>query len=140
MSLTKHKFREIVFSILYAGLQEPGHEADLSALLMSRRKVTAKNVREAQDYANKIFEKLPIIDAGIDAAAKDFYDFGRISKVELAVLRLGAYELLFDDGVPEKVALSEAIQLVLKFGTTGSEKFINAVLDNILKARHASQA
>ncbi|OIZ95619.1 N utilization substance protein B [Candidatus Rickettsiella isopodorum] len=53
--------------------------------------------------------------------------------VELAILRLGAYELLECAEVPYKVALNESIELAKMFGATDSYKYINGILDLLAK-------
>ena len=53
---------------------------------------------------------------------------GRIPKVNLAILRLALYEILFDDRVPESVAINEAVLLAKKFAQEADVAFINGVL------------
>ena len=55
----------------------------------------------------------------------------RISKVNLTILRLGVYEIAFDENVPKKVALNEAIELGKLYSDQKSVSFINGVLDKI---------
>jgi N utilization substance protein B len=60
----------------------------------------------------------------------------RMMPVDRNVLRLGAYELLFDPaGAPLEVVINEAIELARRFGSEDSPKFVNGVLDKIAKAR-----
>ena len=53
---------------------------------------------------------------------------GRMGKVELTILRLGIYEIKFDEDIPTGVAIDEAVELAKKFGQDGSGAFINGVL------------
>lgn len=55
----------------------------------------------------------------------------RISKVNLTILRLAAYELLYDDQVPKGVAINEALEITRKYSDEKSVSFINGVLDKI---------
>ena len=55
----------------------------------------------------------------------------RISKVNLSILRLAAYELLYDDEVPKGVAINEALEITRKYSDEKSVSFINGVLDKI---------
>jgi len=57
----------------------------------------------------------------------------RIDRVDKSILRMGAFELLFCDDSPRKVALNEAIDIGKKFGTEESGAFINGILDKITK-------
>lgn len=58
-------------------------------------------------------------------------DFNRLSLVELAILRLGAYELAQEGQVPPRVVIDEALEMSKKYGAEGSYKFINAMLDKM---------
>lgn len=55
----------------------------------------------------------------------------RISKVNLTILRLAAYEILFDENVPRNVAINEALEITRKYSDEKSVSFVNGVLDKI---------
>ncbi|OOM09195.1 transcription antitermination factor NusB [Clostridium saccharobutylicum] len=57
----------------------------------------------------------------------------RISKVNLSILRLATYELLYDDNVPTGVAINEALEITRRYSDEKSVSFINGVLDKINK-------
>ena len=52
----------------------------------------------------------------------------RMGKVELTILRLAVYEMKFDEDMPEKVAINEAVELARKFGGNDAPAFVNGVL------------
>lgn len=52
----------------------------------------------------------------------------RIGKVEVSILRLALYEMLYDEAVPVKVAINEAVELAKKYGGDSSPQFINGIL------------
>ena len=54
-----------------------------------------------------------------------------MGKVDLTILRLASYEVLFDEDVPAKVAINEAVELAKKFGGDDSPSFINGVLGKV---------
>ena len=73
----------------------------------------------------------------LDGLITDFsqnWRLDRMGKVELALLRLAAYELLYRDDVPGKVVINEAIELSKIFGDDSSRSFVNGILDAIVKA------
>jgi N utilization substance protein B len=76
-----------------------------------------------------VTERRAEIDALI-AEVCEHWRFERLSKVDLNVLRLGAYELLAAE-VPASVAINEAIEIARRFGTKESSTFVNGVLDTI---------
>ena len=55
----------------------------------------------------------------------------RLGKVELTILRLGIFEMRFDDEIPVKVAINEAVELSKKFGGDDTPGFVNGVLAKI---------
>jgi N utilization substance protein B len=59
------------------------------------------------------------------------YELRRISAVDLNILRMAIYEMLYADDVPPIVAINEAIDIAKKFGTEESGKFVNGVLDRV---------
>ena len=59
----------------------------------------------------------------------------RISKINLTILRLAAYELLYNDEVPKSVAINEALELTRKYSDEKSVSFVNGVLDKIYREK-----
>ena len=94
------------------------------------------NLSEAEqavvtEKVKKILEKLPEIDAALNEASKG-WKTSRMGKVELSILRLAVYELRYDDDVPGKVAINEAVELAKKFGGSEAPAFINGVLAKLV--------
>lgn len=80
----------------------------------------------------QIQEKLPQIDQMIDEKTQG-WSVSRMGKVELTLLRLGVYEILFDQNVPDSVAINEAVELAKKYGQDNAGAFVNAVLAKFLR-------
>jgi len=78
-----------------------------------------------------ILEKLPEIDELLESASKD-WKVSRLGKMELAILRVAAYEIRFDPEIPEKVAVNEAIELSKIYCDDKAAPFINGVLNQLL--------
>ncbi len=76
---------------------------------------------------HKISEKLAEIDALLNEKASG-WDTGRMSKVDLTILRLAIYEIRYDEDVPTGVVINEAVELAKKFGQDASYGFVNGVL------------
>ena len=132
MALSQHKFREIVFQLLYS--QDIGHpdEALMTELMMGELAVSKKNVRSAQDRVSQIQGHLAEIDRLISSVSAS-YDFERIQTVTKNILRVAVFELIYDNQIPPKVAIAEAIRLSRKFNTPESASFVNALLDNLFQ-------
>ena len=79
----------------------------------------------------KIIEKIPELDERINGVAEG-WKTKRMGRVELAILRLALYEISFDDDIPEKVAINEAVELARKFGGDDSPAFVNGILAKLV--------
>lgn len=132
MALPIKKNREIIFQLLFSSDTGKPAEEDMIPLIMKQLSVTKRAVKEAQEKVSQIQAKLPAIDQLISNTSTS-YSFERIQNVERNILRLGVYEMVFEQDTPPKVVISEAIRLARKFGTPESAAFINALLDNIYK-------
>lgn len=78
----------------------------------------------------KVIAKVAQIDTLIEEAAPEF-PVQRINKIDLAILRLAVFELVFAKKEPPKVIIDEAVELGKEFGGETSPSFINGVLGNI---------
>ncbi|WP_346928300.1 transcription antitermination factor NusB [Clostridium sp.] len=57
----------------------------------------------------------------------------RLPKMNLAILKMASYEILFEEDIPNKVTINEAIELAKKYGDDNAPSFINGVLNNLIK-------
>ena len=74
--------------------------------------------------------------AEIDTLIRDSlknWDFDRLEKVSLAILRMSIYALLYQKDIPPKVVIDEAVEITKEYGTDDSYRFVNGILDNIKK-------
>lgn len=65
----------------------------------------------------------------------DNWPFSRVNKVDLSILRLGVYELTFNQETPVSVAIDEAVEIAREYGVEESYRFVNGVLDGIAKKK-----
>ncbi len=130
MATARHKARSIALQALYeidSAAREP--ESVVERLLASN-KITEENaafVRELVSGAIKHQEE-------IDIKVKNFapaWPLEQMAMIDRNILRLAIFEILFDNKVPVKVAVSEAVELAKTFGSESSPKFINGVLGSI---------
>ncbi|HUX51278.1 MAG TPA: transcription antitermination factor NusB [Spirochaetia bacterium] len=83
-------------------------------------------------------ENIESIDRTIKAQLKH-WDFDRVVRADLAILRMSVYSLLYQPEIPASVTIDEAIDIAKEFGTDDSYKFINGVLDGIRKGLKENQ-
>jgi N utilization substance protein B len=92
------------------------------------------------DYTVELVEGVAEHRSRIDAILADYADgwtVARMPDVDRAVLRLGVYEVLWRDDVPDAVAIDEAVELAKSLSTDDSPKFVNGVLGRVSKDRPA---
>ncbi|MBQ5400877.1 MAG: transcription antitermination factor NusB [Treponema sp.] len=74
------------------------------------------------------------IDSVIKAHLSEKWDFNRVNKVSIAILRVSVFSLMFQsEDIPPSIVIDEAIGIAKEYGADDSFKFINAVLDNVRK-------
>ncbi len=123
--------RELALQILYA--QDILH-ADLRDTLRGFRELieTDLKTREfAEALVQGVQEHREAIDQAIVARSKN-WALSRMPKVDLNIMRLAGYELMFRADIPKKVSINEAIEIAKKFGDKESPSFVNGILDELI--------
>ncbi len=134
---SRHLSRSIVLQILFD--LDFNREKNIDVKEVARYAISnfgagIENVDFIEDLTNGILQKKEEIDEIIQKAAPE-WPIDQIATIDKNVLRLGLYELLFEDRneVPPKVAINEAIELAKSFGGETSGKFVNGVLGTVYK-------
>ena len=79
-----------------------------------------------------VIQEIPEIDRALDDCMEG-WTMKRIGRVEKTILRLAVYEIKHDEEIPERVAISEAVELAKKFGQDSAPSFVNGVLAKYVK-------
>ena len=87
----------------------------------------------------QIWDKLSEVDPTITQAAPE-WPLDKLNPIDLAILRLAAFELLIDKATPFKVIIDEAVELAKQYGGSNSSSFINGVLGTICKLKPPSSS
>ena len=133
--MTRHRLRECLFKAVFQLSFTEDVDIDVSTLTNEEEGEPELSDVE-RDYIDlkleNIKNRLEEIDSAIEKSSS--WKISRIGKAELSILRVAVYEILFDDAVPEKVAMNEAIELAKVYADDKSGAFINGVLAGIIKA------
>jgi N utilization substance protein B len=124
--------RKRAVDVLYESALRDG---DLLATLRAR---LAQAEPPVPEYAVELVEGVAAHQARIDELLTTYaeeWTLDRMPAVDLAVLRLGTYELLWRDDVPDEVVLSEAVDLVASLSTDESPRFVNGLLGRLLQLK-----
>lgn len=84
------------------------------------------------DCVKGVFENIKTIDGYIEKYSKG-WKINRIAKVDLAIMRLSIYEMLYREDVPEAVAVNEAVEIAKKFSGENASVFINGILGSVVR-------
>jgi N utilization substance protein B len=131
--MSRRELREYIFKLIFRvefnDLDEMPQQEKLffETFELDERKINEKDSKYISDKSNKIIEKLGEIDGMINEHTKG-WTTERMGKVDLTILRLAVYEIVFDEDVPTGVAINEAVELAKKFGQEESSGFVNGVL------------
>ena len=130
----RHNARRLALSAVFCWLfNEP--EIDKCVLLSSELLETEEEQADKELTAfliNGVKEHLDDIDGIIGQCAPD-WPIDKISKVDLVILRVAVFELVYSDKAPVKVVIDEAVELAKEFGNDTSSKFINGVLGSVVE-------
>jgi len=126
---TRHQARESVVTLLYAhDIGNSDIEKYLDEILEDK-KIRNKQKEFALSLYNGVIENLDKIDEEINKHLKE-WKLDSIGNIERAILRLGAYEILFGE-LDSAVVINEAIELSKTLAADTAPKFVNGVLDAI---------
>lgn len=133
--MTRRELRENTFCILYQNdfylPEEIDHQIDL---FLEREELITKNDKDKMEIkirAKSIILKIEELDKKIEAASEG-WKVHRMGKVELAIIRLALYEILYDEQIPESVAINEAVEIAKKFGGDDAPSFVNGILAKLV--------
>ena len=134
--MSRSKTRELAFQLLYQ--IEIQNEIDEEAIILFFENMEV-NSKEAKEYISQIVygivdEKENIISQ-IEKNIKKDWELERISKINLALLKLSIYEILYTN-IPYKVAINEVIELAKRYGEETSHSFVNGILASVVKEKN----
>jgi transcription antitermination protein NusB len=128
----KRRAREIALQILYQMDMGSVQLKDLEENFLPGVSATEAAKIMALLMARNTWENLAEIDRHLRDLAEN-WDLARMASVDRNILRLAAYEIIYDPEIPKSVAINEAIEIVKKFSTEESSKFVNGILDKLEK-------
>lgn len=127
--MTRSKIRENVFKMLF---RAEFHDADDMKEQLDLFDEELENPSESElFYINSkskgILEHIDEIDALINEKSTGLKT-SRMAKVDLSIIRIAVYEIKFEDDIPFKVSVNEAVELAKKYGADESPAFVNGIL------------
>ena len=96
---------------------------------------TGKDLEFVRNTVYGVNENIESIDEVITRYSRG-YDISRISRVALAALRIGIYEIIYRDDIPESVSVNEAIEIVKAYEDEKTRKFVNGILGTFISEKN----
>ena len=128
----RREARELALQMLYA--LDSNSSAGLRETLQTFREEQVEITGRVREFAEGLVQGVQaqraVIDEAIRVRSKN-WSLSRMPRVDLNVMRLAAYELMFRSDIPKKVSINEAIEIVRRYGDKESPAFVNGILDEI---------
>ncbi len=137
--MNRTETRELTFKLLYSNEIQKDIGQEQVDIFIEQFEVKNENekkyIKETFDGINKNLDEIVGL---IEKNLKEKWSIDRISKIDIAILKLAIYELLNSD-VPYKVVINEAVELAKKYGDDSSKSFVNGILASIVKDKNISE-
>ena len=134
--MKRSQIRELAFRLIYSSEIQKEMEEEQVELFLQQNEIEGK---EEADYIRTIYngikENKKEIVSLISNNLKEKWTMDRISKINLAVLEVAIFELIYSE-LPYKVVINEAVELAKKYGEDSSKSFVNGILASIVKEKN----
>ena len=102
----------------------------INLLLENNKNVSLSEKKYILNKTDLLLKNINNIDDKIKKSASN-WKINRITKTDLAILRVGVFEILYDNDIDLKIAINEAVNIAKEYGTDKSSSFVNGILGNI---------
>lgn len=123
--------RVLAMQYLYAwSLNRPAILSDDLRTFFEQQDKPREQFSFGEELIHGVIDHIEDVDTRIKSLAHN-WEFDRIARIDLAILRLAIYEMLFRKDIPPVVSINEAIDLSKEFSNTDAKRFINGILDRL---------
>ena len=134
--MNRSAIRELTFKLLYSNeIQKDMDEEQIDIFLNENNIESEEQKNSIKETFNGIKKYEQEIRELISENLKENWTFDRISKIDVAILKLAIYELIYSK-IPYKVVINEAVEIAKKYGDDSAKSFINGVLASIVKEKN----
>lgn len=132
--MNRSAIRELAFKLIYSlEIQKQENKKQQIQLYLESNEIENKDAKEyIEDVILGIENHKEEIISQIEKNLKADWKLERISKIDIAILKLAIYEIKYKE-IPYKVAINEAVELAKKYGEDTSKNFVNGILASIVK-------
>lgn len=138
--MNKSTIRELTFKLLYSlEIQRSFEDEDIELFFEDTGLESNQAKKQIKNDVNEIVSNKENLLKLISGNLKSDWNVERISKVNIALLEIAIYEMLYKE-VPYKIVINEVVELAKKYGEDASSSFINGVLATIVKENNLQQS
>lgn len=135
--MSRHDARIAAVRAVYCG-EYSKNTNSCESLLFDGLSLDSDDKYYYEQIISKISDHIDDIASIIKDNTKN-WKIDRISKVDMAILRVAIFEIMFDENIPDKAAVDEAVRIAKEYSTEKSSSYINGVLAGVLKKKTASK-
>ena len=128
----KRRSRELALQMLFQMDMGTVKLIDLEENFLPQASAPEAAKLMALKITRETWDKLADIDGHLRGLSAN-WDLTRMAAIDRNILRLATYEILYDSEIPKSVAINEAIEIVKRYSTDESSKFVNGILDKLEK-------
>lgn len=134
--MQRSAMRELAFKLIYGlELQKEDNNLEQVDIYVESNEITdEKTIEYLKDVQIGLIENSTEINSLIENNLKENWSLNRVSKVNLSLLKIAIYEMLYKD-VPYKVAINEVVELAKRYSDDSAPMFINGVLASVVKSK-----
>ena len=134
--MNRHDSRVAAIQGLYSWeMNEDKEAADVTSFNWIENKKEDDDLTFARLMLSGALENLTEIDSEIKSRLSPKWEFSRVNKVALAILRASAYSLLYQKDLESAIIINEAVEIAKSFGIDDQTAFINGILDRLAKEK-----
>lgn len=131
--MTRREVRDQIFQLLFRmEFHDAGEMVEqLQYLEEANQAIAGKDREYIEKKCDALLALISEIDEAVNQAASG-WKTTRMGKVDLCIIRLAVYEMRYEEDIPVKVAINEAVELAKKYGTDDSPSFVNGILAKLV--------
>ncbi|KHD38232.1 antitermination protein NusB [Clostridium acetobutylicum] len=131
--MNRKKSREVAMKLLFEISINKNSISDTIEHYKENNEVENLDFEYIERILRGIDENMEYIDSKIEESSKK-WKISRISKINITILRMAAYEIFFENDIPCKVSANEAVELAKNYAEENSFSFVNGVIGNLINS------
>lgn len=131
--------REAAMKLLYQLEIQKSDKSEQIDMALEDENFTDNDKKYIRDVIDGVNENVTLIDSIIEKNSMG-WKINRISKIDLSILRIGIYEILYREDIPFSVSVNEAVELAKKYSNEDAGAFVNGLLAKVTKTENVTKS